>query len=86
MSMRTGDTFESLKAAYEAHVGGAYETAEEEAQRLWEKGKAARDAKYKAARDAERKIIEDAKAQRLPRSVRHRGILGLWSRLKWQAA
>ena len=33
-----GDTFESLKAAYEAHIGGKYETAEEEAQRLWEKG------------------------------------------------
>ena len=57
-----GDTFESLKAAYEAHIGGAYESREEEAARIREAGKAARDAKYKAARDAEWKIIEDAKA------------------------
>ena len=80
-----GDTFESLKAAYEAHVGGAYETEEQEAQRQWEKGRAARDAKYKAACDAERQILADAADN---------GFLGLcdivefwgWPRRQWQAA
>ena len=80
-----GDTFESLKAAYESHIGGKYETEEDEAQRLWEKGKAARDAKYAAARDAEWKIIADARLKGFLNLVEIVKLWG-WSGLKWMAA
>ena len=74
-----GDTFESLKAAYEAHIGGKYESrgGGSSARMSREAGKAARDAKYKAARDAEWKIIEDAKVQRLHGLRGDHQVLGL---------